>query len=205
MAVVLSGLTIRYLMKERLYLVRVIPTALVKIVFSIVIVILVYRKSRCFFKSEYIKYGLKISTPLIAHGVALSVLSQSDRMMITWFAGASQTGIYSVIYNFSMIATALTSSLEGIWMPWFLDRMKGRMLDDIRRIAKDYVNLMTYILAALILISPEVIKMLTERSYGVGISIVPPIVLANFIILIYTLYVDVEYYYKKTPEWNRVW
>lgn len=49
-----------------------------------------------------------------------------------------------------------------------------------------------------ILVAPEVIKLLASEPYWEGISIIPPIVLANYVIFMYTLYVN-EHYYKKTP------
>ena len=66
-------------------------------------------------------------------------------------------------------------------------------------VAKDYINLMTYAMVALILIAPEVVKILANESYWEGISIIPPVVLANYVIFAYSLYVNIEHYYKKTP------
>jgi len=93
---------------------RILSNALVNFAFSILVLILVFRKSRVILNKEYLKYGLSISTPLIIHGIALNILSQSDRMMITWLADASQTGIYSLIYNFSMIAPIVACILAPI-------------------------------------------------------------------------------------------
>lgn len=63
--------------------------------------------------------------------------------MITSLAGAAQTGIYSLIYNFSMIAAVITTTLEGIWVPWFINKLKLNSRDEINMVAKDYINLMT--------------------------------------------------------------
>ena len=51
---------------------------------------------------------------------------------------ASQTGIYSLIYNFSMLATVLTTSLEGVWVPWFMKRYKEEKKKEINTLAVDY-------------------------------------------------------------------
>ena len=199
LATLLSIIAIVFVFKTDLYLGRIIPTALVNLVFGIIVVVLVLYKGKFSINKKYVKYGLVISAPLIVHGIALNILSQSDRTMITALADASQTGIYSLIYNFSMIATVITTALEGVWIPWFTKKMAKKEILEINKLAIDYVNLMTYVMVCLILVSPEVVKFLASKSYWEGIIIIPPIVLANYIIFMYTLYVNIEHFYKKTP------
>jgi len=98
-----------------------------------------------------------------------------------------------------MIATVITTSLEGVWVPWFLLKMKEKGQEKIINIiAKDYINLMTYAMVSLLLTAPEIVKLMADKSYWEGIIIIPPVVLANFVIFIYTLYVNIEHYYKRT-------
>ena len=197
-SVILSVIAIKFVLTKDLYIGRIIPTALTVILFGILVCVLVYSKSRCFLNRDYLKYALSFSLPLILHGIALNILSQSDRTMITWLADSSQTGIYSLIYNFSMIATVITTSLEGIWVPWFYNKLQKKIYDEINVVAKDYINLMTYCMIGVIMVGPEVVKLLASSNYWDGIKIIPPVVLSNFIIFAYTLYVNIEHYHKKT-------
>lgn len=197
-AVVASVITIKFFLNNHLYLGRIIPTALTIILFGILICFLIYSESKCFLNHNYLKYALTFSLPLILHGIALNILSQSDRTMITWLADSSQTGIYSLIYNFSMIATVITTSLEGIWIPWFYKKLQDSSITEINLVAKDYINLMTYCLIGVMMIGPEIVKLLASSSYWDGIKIIPPVVFSNFMIFAYTLYVNVEHYHKQT-------
>lgn len=197
-SVIASVLAIIFILKSNLYLGRIIPTALITILFSLIIIFLVYKKSHILFKKEYLKYALAISAPLVLHGIALNILSQSDRTMITWLADSTQTGIYSLIYNFSMIATVITTSLDGVWVPWFMENLKNRKIEQINKLAKDCINLMTYAIIGVILVGPEVVKILASKNYWEGIEIIPPIVLSNYVIFAYTLYVNIEHFHKKT-------
>ena len=144
------------------------------------------------------KYALKISAPLILHAIALNILSQSDRTMITSFRNASETAIYGLVYNFSMIALVVTTSLDGIWVPFFTEQMKQKKYEEINRVSKKYIELITLIITGVILVGPEVIKILAPVEYWEGTSIIPAIVGANFFIFLYTMYVNIEHYYKKT-------
>lgn len=195
---ILSVLAILFVVKSNAYMGRIVPTALVHIGFALFVLVLIYKNSHVFWNSNYLKYALSISAPLVLHGIALNILSQSDRTMITALSNASQTGIYSLIYNFSMIATVITTALDGVWIPWFTEMLKEGKKEDINLIARDYINLMTYAMIGVILIGPEVVKILASEKYWEGIVIIPPIVLANFVIFSYTLYVNIEHYYKKT-------
>ena len=194
-----SVFAILFVVKTDLYMGRIVPTALINAAFGLITVALVYARSHVLYNREYLKYGLAISMPLVLHGIALNILSQSDRTMITWLADASQTGIYSLIYNFSMIATVITTSLDGVWVPWFTERLKNREIKSINDLAVDYINLMTYAMVGVMFVGPEVVKLLASSKYWEGISIIPPVVLANYIIFAYTLYVNIEHFYKKTP------
>ena len=195
---ILSIVTILFVVKEKLYLGRIVPTTIVYGIFALLILGMVYSKARPQINREYLKYGLAISLPLVMHSIALHVLSQSDRIMITWLRDAAETGIYSLVYNLSMIATVITSSLDGIWVPWFTGKLKNKEIKDVNERAMDYVNLMTYVLVSLVLVGPEILKIFADKRYWEGISIIPPIVLANYLIFMYTLYVNVEHFYKKT-------
>lgn len=198
LSVALSVLAILFIVKSNLFMGRIVPTALINVGFGLLTVVLVYQKSHVLANKVYLKYALKISAPLVLHGVALNILSQSDRTMITWLADASQTGIYSLIYNFSMIATVITTSLDGIWVPWFTQKLKNREYKTINNLAKDYIGLMTCAMIAVILAGPELVKLMASEEYWEGIQIIPPVVLANYIIFAYTLYVNIELFYKKS-------
>lgn len=200
LSVIIATLLIKIWATDRMYLGRIFPTVMITSVFGVIVIVSVFRKSRKFSK-PLLKYGLAISVPLIAHGVALTLLAQSDRTMITMLVGAEKTGIYSVVYNFSMIATALTTALSGIWQPWYLTRLKNHTDKDFEKInnmTQVYGLFMSMVMCGVILIAPEVLKFLASEPYWEGISIIPPIVLANLVTFVYTFYVDVEHFHKKT-------
>ena len=198
-SVIFSIIAILFIVEDNLYMGRIVPTTIVFGLFSIIILIAVFRKARPQLNKKYLKYGLAISLPLVLHSVALHILSQSDRIMITAFRGSSETGIYSLVYNLSMIATVITTSLDGIWVPWFIERLDKRELKEVNVLVMDYVHLMTYAMVSLILVGPEIVKIFADSRYWEGISIIPPIVLANYFIFMYTLYVNIEHFHKKTP------
>lgn len=193
---VFSIITILFITRSIPYMGRIVSTATVDISFAILVIVIVYKKSHLLYDKKMLKYALSISMPLVLHGLALNVLSQSDRTMITWLADSSQTGIYSLIYNFSVIATVITTAFDGVWIPWFTQKLKDRKVDLINEKVQYYVTFMTAAVIGVILLGPEVVKILATEQYWDGISIIPPIVISNFIVFAYSLYVNVEHFHK---------
>ena len=188
---------ISYILKKDLYLGKIIPEALTIIIFAIILSVCYTRKG---FNTAYIKHALKISLPLILHGAALNILSNSDRIMITWLADASQSGIYSIVYSFGMITYIITVSLDGIWIPWFMKKMNEKASKEINSVTLDYIRLITYIMCCLIMVSPELLKLLADKAYWEGIKLIPIIIVANFLFFAYNIYSNLEHYYKKSNQ-----
>ena len=55
-------------------------------------------------------------------------------------------------------------------------------------------------MCCLIIVSPELLKILASKPYWEGIKIIPLIVLANFLYFLYTRYSNLEHFYKKSTQ-----
>ena len=180
------------------YMGRIVSNVAVISLVGLCILICHYKKGKSFFKKSHCSYGLVLSTPLIFHGLACEVLSSVDRTMITYFRTSAETGVYSVAYTMGMAIKVVTSSAESVWIPWFTSKINEKKKDEINKVAKYYLFLITILCVVAMLCLPEFLKLFAEESYWSGLYIIPPIVLASFIVFLYSLSVDVEYYYKAT-------
>lgn len=177
---------------------RIIPMFLVTTLFGLTILFVSIIQGRTFIKLEYWRYALNISIPLIFHGLSVNILSTSDRMILTAVNSASETGIYSVVYNFGMIATVITSSIESVWIPFFTRKMISNSKQSINTSAKLYIELCTIVFCGILVIGPEILIIFASEKYYSGIRVIAPIVLASYFQYMYSLAVDTEYYYKRT-------
>lgn len=198
LSTVVAIFLIKRVLTSELYWGRIVPNAIITLLFGLAALLYSFKGTKVRYNKEYLQYGLKISVPLVLHGIALNILSQSDRTMITMIRNSEETGIYGLIYNFSMIATVITTAFDGIWIPYFTRKMNEKDYRSINKFAEKYVEFMSVAMIGVILVGPEVVKLLSTEAYWEGIKIIPPIVLANYFIFIYTMYVNVEHYYKKT-------
>lgn len=192
------GIVVLLVYPDSQYYGRIIPMVCTYLVIGSLILNSIYKKGRTIFDVPNWKYGLSYSIPLVFHGIANTVLSGLDFSMITYYKSASETGIYSVAYTMGMAVIVITSSLESVWIPWFTEHMNKGLKDDVNKMAKIYIGVATTMCICVMLILPEVLKLFTDRNYWTGVSLISPIVLASYIIFLYSLSVDVEYYYKTT-------
>lgn len=194
----LIGIVILVVFPQTDYMGRIVSNAAVCSCVGAMILFKHYKKGKTFLKSEYCRYGLGLAVPLIFHGMASEILSSVDRTMITAFKATSETGIYSVAYTMGMAVKVITASVESVWIPWFTSKINEGKNQEINKTAKYYLYIVSTLCISIMLCLPEILKLFADRSYWDGIYIIPPIVLASFIIFLYSISVDVEYYYRAT-------
>lgn len=147
---------------------------------------------------DYWKYSLAISVPAIAYSLSNLVLMHCDRIMITAFVGSAETAIYSNAYNIGSILYVLLTATGQAWMPWLFMVLDKGQQGKAQPVA--IANILFFSVAAicLLLVSPEILKLLTPQQYWGGIDYLPPIVYASFMIFLYSMPTSVEFYLKKT-------
>jgi O-antigen/teichoic acid export membrane protein len=185
-------------MDEKKYLGRIIPYVLISTLIGTFILAKSFTKSKIFYNKRYWAYGLRFSVPLIFHGLSINILAVSDRSILLYYTGASETGIYSFVYSVSMIAIVVTSSLESIWIPWFTKAMQIGDKNLINRYVKLYIGIGVTTMIVVLLLGPEIITVMSPKEFWIGKSLLQPILLSSFFIFIYSISVNLEYYYKST-------
>lgn len=186
-------------MKENRYEGRIAGMALAIMVVGVYVSYTIIKKGKyTWYKKEYWKYAINISLPLVPHHLSGNVLSNFDRIMITSFCDVGYTGIYNLGYSCGAMLQLLWSSFNGAWVPWFYDAMKEEKYEDIKRAVKPYLLLFSVFVLGIVAIAPELIKILGPEMYWTAKWVVPPVALGLFCQFLYSLYVNIEFYYKKT-------
>lgn len=184
---------------ENKYFGRIIPYVIVTSVVGIFYLIsYLYKNIKKLINKKYWVYGLKLSLPLIFHGLCINILATSDRTMISIFRSTSEAGVYSLIYSFGMISTVITTSLESIWIPWFNKKIEENQKSIINDNVRIYIEVVMIAMIGILFISPEVLVLMSPKEYWGGKVLVAPILLASFLTFLYSISVNLEYYYKST-------
>ena len=157
-----------------------------------------FYKGRCFFDKDYWAYAAKFNIPLIPHYLSLIVLGQSDRIMIRYYCGDSDAGIYSFAYQIASAINVFISAINGSRVPWTYEQLKLRKFDSLKKITNALVVMMAGITLAICLISPEIIGILGTAAYKVAIYVIPVVTLGVYFTFVYDLYASIEFYFGAT-------
>lgn len=198
MGIVLSVLFIETVYSEERFMGRVVGMLISGAVFAAYIFVRLYRTAAPRANTDFWKYGLKISIPIVPHGISQMILSLSDRVMIRKFCGEAKNGLYGFACNVGVIFTVVTSALDTAWSQWFFDRMEAGEKGSIRKAASVYAMVVAGGAVLLMTVSPELIVLMGGEKYRESCILAFPIVLAMFYSFMFGFPSVVEYYYKRT-------
>lgn len=187
-----------FIFPQHQYFAKICGNSFGMAVFAIGIIFYTFHNASCKGAARFWKYAVLISVPAIMSTLSDLLLMQSDRIMLTHMVGASETAVYSLVYNIGSILIALYTAINGSWTPWFYKKLDEEKIDEIHRVQKMYVYVFTYMAIGLLTISPEVVKVLSPKTYWTGIGYVNLIVIASFLIYLYAFFTTYLMYLKKT-------
>ncbi len=150
------------------------------------------------FNAEMNKYALKLSIPLIFHNIAAIVSGRVNQMMLLKMTGVSESGLYTFGNNFAYIVNALYTAFNQAYIPWYYKRLSEDDRGNVRKASKLYMKMFTIIVCALILVIPEIIKIMSGAKYHKIIFSIPFMLCGTYFSFLYTFPVNYEFYSKKT-------
>lgn len=184
--------------RNDLYIGKIIGSTVGTLIIGVIIYISIILKGKELYNKEYWIFALKISIPLVPHALAGVVLNQFDRIMVNYYRGAFEAGIYSYIYNLGAVLAVIYSSSNHAWVPWFYKKMESNENGIIRKVSNLYIILFSMITIVSMLILIDIAKIMGPEEYQQGIPLLIPILLAYYFQFLYSLPVNVEFYKKKT-------
>ena len=147
---------------------------------------------------KYWAYAIPICFPYIPHLLSMTLLNSTDRIMITKFCGAEETALYSLAYNCGMIVTLLMTSLNSAFAPWLGEKLYNDRFVEIKVFSKKYITAFFVLAIGIMLVSPEILLILGGRSYYEAVYVLAPVSMGCLCQFLYTLFVNVEQFKKKT-------
>lgn len=149
-------------------------------------------------KTEYWKYACVIMLPLVPHVLSLYLLASSDKILITRLCGAEYTAVYSIAYSAYHIVTILFDSMNKAWAPWLLECLHKKDYKSIMTVSKKYIGVFLILIIGVLMLVPEIILILGGKAYIGAVYCLPPLIASCVFQFIYTMYVNIEFYKKKT-------
>lgn len=152
-------------------------------------------QGRC--DSKFWSYALKISVPSVLSSISYMLMQQCDNIMITRFYSADETAVYSLVYYVGYIIYAVLQATSGVWQAWIYHALDGDETGNVKKVQKWYLFVFAQMAYGLLMIAPEVVKILAPESYW-NFNYVAPFVLGSCIMVMYTFYTTIGMFYKKS-------
>lgn len=149
-------------------------------------------------KLSYVEYSLPIAIPYMFHLLSGTLLNSSDRTMVTKICGTTDNALYSMAYNIALIVNVIWSSMNSAFSPWLGEKLNERNYDKIKKYSYVYVIVFVALAIGVMLISPEVLWILGGEKYINAKVAIPPVMVGCIFIFVYSMYVNIEQFEKKT-------
>ncbi|WP_243121153.1 lipopolysaccharide biosynthesis protein [Clostridium autoethanogenum] len=177
---------------------RVYSDAICKAAVGIVLYCRIIKLGNHRVDTRYWKYGILFNLPLIPHYLSTMILNQSDRILIDNIVSSSAAGMYSIAYTIGMMMQLITNAVNNSFTPYTFMAIRDETYEKIRKNA----NFLCIFVALLMIVSmafaPEIILIFAGKRYYDAIWVLPPVAASVFFIFLYSLFSNVEYYFKKT-------
>ncbi|WP_165062510.1 lipopolysaccharide biosynthesis protein [Adlercreutzia sp. ZJ154] len=178
--------------------VRILSSSCVTGLIAVVIGSGIFVSGRTLFNKRFWQFALKTGTPLVIHSVAKYVLDASDRILIGIFVGSAAVGIYGVLYSLSSISLVFWSAINSALIPFIFESLKRGEEDNVRSVAVPLLTAYAVVCLVLMLLAPEIVYLLTTKSYVEAVYLVPPIASGIFFTSLYNLYSNLILYKERT-------
>jgi len=182
---------------QRLYP-RLLGGEIVLFLFYIFFYVFLAVKAKGRINTKYWREALVFNLPLIPHYLSTYLLGSSDKIMISYLINDSATAYYSVAYAIASIALIIWTAMNASLLPYTYEKCKANRYSDINKITIPLLFLFAVGCIVVIMIAPEVIKVMATQEYVEAVYVIPPVVGGVFFQVQYYIYANIVYYYKKS-------
>jgi O-antigen/teichoic acid export membrane protein len=177
---------------------RIIGIAFVELVFFFGLFVSMMRGGKRFFDGHYWKYALYFNLPLIPHYLSQRLLNSADRIMIEKLVDSSSAGIYSLAYSLALLLQLVNTAIRDSISPWTFKKIKSGNVEDIHTVTYPALIVVAVFNYLLIAFAPEIVKIFAPPAYYEAIWVIPPVTMSVYLMFLYTLFSDFEFYFEKT-------
>lgn len=177
---------------------KIVSTESVAIIVGFIFYLYIIYHARGRVQLSYWKYALSINLPLIPHYLSMYILSSSDRIMITKLVDTSATAIYNVAYTVAAVLLIFWNAVDAAYAPWIYQKMEEKDYQALHKRGQEVIVLFAGCTVFITLFAPEIIRLLGPEEYYEGVYVIPSVAAGVFFTAVFSLYMRVELYLKKS-------
>ena len=177
---------------------RIEGELLIRILVAVPLLIILLRKTKYIYNKEIWTFALSFSLPLIPHFLSNLVLSQSDRLMIGRLVNDAASAKYSIAYMIASMVLMIVNAVNNSYVPYTFQKLRDQEEPALRGSSTILLAGIALLCVIAMGLAPEVITIFAGESYAEAAMIVPDVSASVFFIFLYSLFANVEYYFKET-------
>ncbi|NDV14597.1 oligosaccharide flippase family protein [Muricauda sp. TY007] len=147
---------------------------------------------------ESIRSSLTFSMPLILGVLSAIGLNAADRFIVNYYGTEEDVANYTVAYTVAMIFMAFFMATNKWWQKFVLDALNENRIHQIRKKFLYYLFLVLIVGLGVLIFKKEIVLMLSNSGYLEVLGIIPVLLLGMFFYFLYTVLINVPFYFKRT-------
>lgn len=173
-------------------------STLVTLVFSLYYYFKILNNGKNLCNKKYWKFALAMAIPLIPHYLSMIVLASSDKIMISNMIDLKSAGFYSIAYTIGSTVTVFWGAINSSLIPWTYEKIKTNSIDTIKYRVNSIILFYSIMCLTVVLFAPEILFIMAPIEYKEAINVIPPVIVGVYFMSLYSLFANVEFYYKKS-------
>lgn len=176
---------------------RIIADIVVNTILGTIVFIIIFKNSKKAYSLAHIRFALAFNIPLMPHYFATYIMDQFDKIMIMKLIDYAAVGVYSIAYTSGYLIKMVTSSLNNTLIPWLYRQLKNNQLTSIVACLDSLSHCVMICFMGYMTCAPEIISIFAPEEYRGAVTVLPPVTASAFLIFLYELYANIEFFYKK--------
>ena len=111
---------------------RILSPLFISLAVSIPIAVAIFREGKRLVWGEGWRFLFRMTLPMLPHFISLSLIAQSDKIIIARVLGEDTLGKYSAAYSIGFIISNLASAFTVALSPWIIRKMKAGKGEDVK-------------------------------------------------------------------------
>lgn len=152
---------------------RILSQLMILVIYGLMAIIILLRKKMINLRwnASYFRHIIRFGLPLIPYSFTGWIMLSVDRIFINNFVNVSETGLYSVAFQITLVIGILQSSFNNAWIPWLYDKLKwSNLIMRIKIVRFSYIYVFFNFCVAILIstLSPLLLPIIVgSKFYGI--------------------------------------
>lgn len=144
---------------------RILSPLFISLTVAIPAAVKIIREGRSLIWREGWRFIFGMSLPMLPHFIAVSLIAQSDKIIIARILGEDALGKYGAAYSIGFILSHLASAFSVALSPWIIKKMKEGKREDVKAAVISTAKVIGYATLLFLAILPELFRAAVAAEY----------------------------------------